>query len=96
MKNRDIIDYLVKNNDPKFNLLKTAEELQELALALIQKVTKEDKYDDQKIIDEIGDVKIRMRVLNKIFDKIKVKERVNYKLGKFQGYIEGKTYKNIQ
>ena len=95
MNNKQIIEHLVKTNDPKFNLLKAAEELQELSLSLTQKLTKEDKFDDQKIIDEIGDVIIRMRILRKMFDRDKIKSRINYKFGKFQSYINNKSYKQI-
>ena len=36
MTDKKLIKYLVKNNDYKYNLLKTAEELQELSLVLTQ------------------------------------------------------------
>jgi hypothetical protein len=39
------------------NLLKTAEELQELSLVLTQMALKKEKVDKQEVIDEIGDVK---------------------------------------
>lgn len=95
MNNKQIIEHLVKFNDPNFNLLKAGEEFQELGLALTQKITKEDRYDDQRIIDEIGDCIIRLRILKKMFNRDKIKERVNYKLNKFQQYIDTKSYKNI-
>jgi len=78
-----IFNHLIEKNERDFNILKTAEELQELALALIQSVTKESIIDDSQIIEEIGDVKIRMKVLETMFDKQKIKDRINYKLNKF-------------
>lgn len=94
-KQEELIEYIVKNNDRRFNLLKAAEEMQELSLALIQKMTKEDKYDDNKIIDEIGDVEIRLAILKKIFPLEKIEKRVDYKLSKYQEYKDSKAYKNI-
>ena len=41
MTNKEIIQYLVDYNDYKYNLLKTAEELQELSLVLTQMALKE-------------------------------------------------------
>lgn len=95
MNNKQIIDHLVKENGFEYNLHKASEELQELALVLTQKLTKPLKVDDQEIIDEIGDVIIRLRILKKMYPKDKIKERVNYKLGKYQEYIDNKSYKQI-
>lgn len=98
MKNKDkveIYDYLVNLNDRNYNMLKAAEELQELALALIQRLNKDTITDDTEIIDEIGDVEIRMKVLKRMFSSKKVKTRINYKLNKFRKYIAANTYKNI-
>jgi nucleoside-triphosphatase THEP1 len=98
MKNKDkieIYDRLINVNDRSYNMLKAAEELQELALALIQKLNKDNITDDTEIIDEIGDVEIRMKVLKKMFSEKKVKIRINYKLKKFRKYITTNTYKNI-
>jgi len=67
MRNKDVFKYLIQNNDYTYNLLKTAEELQELSLVLTQLALKEEKVDIQEVIDEIGDVKIRLKVLNHFF-----------------------------
>ena len=55
----------------------------------------EDIKKSKKIIEEIGDVKIRMKVLEEMYSKDAVKERVLHKLKKFYKYITTKQYKNI-
>lgn len=82
-----------KDNDYEYNLLKASEECQELALALLQYVNKPNKVDKQEIIDEIGDVQIRLEILKELFDKKSVKKRVKYKIGKFKSYIKDGKYK---
>lgn len=89
MKRKEIIKQLVKDNDYNYNILKAIEELQELSLVLTQHLTKGVKR--REIIDEIGDVKIRIEILEKIFGEEDVDKRVNDKLTKFDNYIkEGK------
>lgn len=89
----DVIVYMTENNGEKFNLRKAAEEFQELALVLIQKTNKKDKFvDDQAIIDEIGDAIIRLEILKRIFPVNRIQDRVNEKTLKFQGYITEKKY----
>jgi NTP pyrophosphatase (non-canonical NTP hydrolase) len=96
-ENKDIvISHMVEKNYHFYNLLKAAEECQELATVLLQRVNKnKDKVPDSKIIEEIGDVKIRLKVLEKMFSKELIDERVNKKLNTFQGFIESEKYKNI-
>lgn len=91
---KKIIKHLAETNDFKYNLLKTAEELQELSLILTQFCLKEERIDSQKIIDEIGDVKIRLKVLELLFnkDKKKIKKRILFKLSKLNQYIAQKKY----
>lgn len=93
MKRKDIINHLIKENDRKYNLLKAAEELQELSLVLTQMALKEKKVKDQEVIDEIGDVKIRLAVLEGMFSQLKIKRRIRYKLTKFRSYIVLGKYK---
>jgi hypothetical protein len=90
----EIIKTLVETNDYDYNLLKAAEELNELSLVLIQTVLKKKKVDPQEVIDEIGDVKIRIKIIEEFFDKDKVKERIHYKISKFKEYLEKGKYKN--
>jgi NTP pyrophosphatase (non-canonical NTP hydrolase) len=88
-------DYLKNGNSKEYTLLKTAEELQELALILIQSVTKDNEIDDQDIIDEIGDVLIRVNILREFFPEDRIQERIEYKLKKFYQYITENIYRNI-
>jgi len=92
MTDKELIQYLVDNNDYKYNLLKTAEELNELSTILLQYVNKDNKIDKQKIIEEIGDSIIRIKVLKKLFNKKKINSRINFKLKKFKSYIKNKKY----
>lgn len=90
---KELIQFLADSNDHKYNLLKAAEELQELSLVLTQMTLKEKEVKKQAVIDEIGDVKIRLKILECLFCKDKINERVNYKLDKFRGYIKLDKYK---
>lgn len=92
MKNKKVIKTLVNTNDPTYQLVKACKELSELNTAVLQYVTKKGrKTTKQEIIDEIGDVKIRIKILEKVFGEKEVKKRVDFKLKKFGGYIkEGK------
>ena len=92
MKDKELIKYLVENNDYKYNLLKTAEELNELSTILLQYVNKDNKIDKQKIIEEIGDSIIRIKVLKKLFNKKKINSRINFKLNKLKSYIKKNKY----
>lgn len=93
MTDKELIKYLIKNNDYKYNLLKTAEELQELSLVLTQMALKKEKVNEQEVIDELGDVKIRLKVIQHFFSRKKVKERIKFKLNKFRSYIKEGKYK---
>ena len=92
MKDKELIKYLVENNDYKYNLLKTAEELQELSLVLTQMALKKEKVDKQEVIDEIGDVIIRLNVLFHLFSLKKISKRVKFKLDKLKSYIKENKY----
>ena len=90
-----LLTELVQKNGFNYNLHKAAEELQELALVLTQKLTKPDKVDDQEIIDEIGDVEIRLNMLKKIYNPEQINNRITYKLGKYKEWNDSERYKNI-
>lgn len=94
-KQEEIIKYLAENNESQYNLLKASEECQELGLVLTQKALKPSKVDEQEIIDEIGDVIIRLKVLKKLYSKEKIKARVNEKLTSYDSYITTKRFRNI-
>lgn len=90
-----IIEELVKTNHPHYNLLKCVEELTELSEVLIKRMIKEGgpkNPTDESIIEEIGDVKIRIQILEQLFGVDKVQARVDYKLGKFKEYLEQGKY----
>lgn len=95
-KHKDVVyDHLLNVNDREYTINKTIEELLELSLILQQKQNKPDLVSDEKVIEEIGDVKIRMKILEEIYSKDAVKDRVLHKLSKFYKYIITKKYKNI-
>lgn len=86
---------LTKHNDSTYNLHKAAEECQELGLVLTQFILKPDHVDMSEIIDEIGDVAIRLEILKRIFPADKIEERINFKLEKYKGYLGLEKYNNI-
>lgn len=93
MRKKKVIQTLIEKNDYKYNLQKAAEEFQELALVLMQLSLKPKKVDPQEVIDEIGDCKIRMKIIESFFDRDKVKTRVKFKIDKFGGYIKEGKYR---
>lgn len=91
-----VYNHLLNVNDEDYTLRKTIEELQELSLILTQRLNKsKELVPDKDIIEEIGDVQIRLKVLKKMFPSKLIKKRINFKLTKFYNYIVDKTYKNI-
>lgn len=95
MSNEEIIDYLHKKNTYNYNLHKASEECQELGLVLNQFLLKSKKVKQQEIIDEIGDVIIRIEILKKMFPIELINERINKKLSKYQEYKDSEEYENI-
>lgn len=92
----EIIDYLHTNNGYQFNLHKASEECQELGLILNQYLLKsKGMIPEQAIIDEVGDVYIRMEILKKMFSNEMIQKRIDYKLGKFKEYVDHKLYSQI-
>lgn len=93
-----VFSYLSKNNNEKFLLAKTCEELTELQEVLLKMMNKIDPHKPSKehLIEEIGDVEIRLQMLKKRF-KIKYSDisgRKLYKANKFIGYLNEGKYKN--
>lgn len=95
MTNQEIIQHLYQSNKPQYNLIKAAEEASELATVLLQYALKPNKVDTQEVIDEIGDVQIRIDVLKKIFGDQAVTQRIDYKLSKYKEYNQNKRFENI-
>jgi hypothetical protein len=93
MTDQSVVDYMVRYNGDH-NFKKAIEELMELALVLMQKLNKPiaGAPEEQEIIDEIGDVEIRMEVLKRLFPKDKIDKRITFKMDKFRNYIETKKY----
>jgi hypothetical protein len=89
---QEIIDY---NNDGAYILNKAAEETSELTTILLQKLLKPHKVDNQDVIDEIGDVYIRIKMLTMQVGKEKVQERIDFKLAKYKQYLKEKKYDKI-
>ena len=88
-----IYNYMIHENDKNYNTLKLIEELNELATILSQSLTK--GCSELKIIEEIGDVKIRLKVVEARFSQELIQKRINYKLGKNLKYLKQKKYKSI-
>lgn len=94
-KLNEVTDILHRKNKEQYNILKAAEECQELSLALIHLLTKPDKVDKQKVIDEIGDVIIRIKILVKMFDEEEIIKRIENKLSEYKEFNDNKKYENI-
>lgn len=92
----NVIAELVKTNKSEYNYLKLAEELAELNTEVLKRVTKGDNEKgstDQEIIDEIGDVLIRLDIITQVMNiEEAVADRILYKLGKYQKFIEENKY----
>lgn len=76
-----------RKNDNYFNLMKSIEELNELSLALVQSITKSHTskpISKQEIIDEIGDVKRKIWLLESIYGKKNVKKRIKNKINQLK------------
>lgn len=76
MTKKEIIKKIHENNPWEFNHLKTAEELSELLEVILKKITKrgsDHEPPDQEIVDEIGDVIIRLKVLKNYYPGVKTR-----------------------
>lgn len=92
----ELLEYIAQENKEKFTLVKCAEELNELALVLLQYVNKKGEHrpTKQEIIDEIGDAQMRtFMVLHKLDISVEeVDERCLYKANKYLGYLKQGLY----
>jgi NTP pyrophosphatase (non-canonical NTP hydrolase) len=93
---KDIVKELLAYNEPGYNYLKLVEELAELQEVVIKRYLKkeENKPPLEKLVEEMGDVLLRMRVVatqEKIKDE--VSQRVADKSSKLLGYIKEGKYK---
>ena len=89
-----LIQRISKYNTWQYNHLKAIEELTELQQELIKKVTKRGgpkEPPDQAVVDEIGDVFIRIQILSYMYPG--VPKRIKEKLTKLEGYLKEGKYK---
>lgn len=95
--NQEIVNILTETNGDKYNIHKASEECQELGLVLNQYLLKPTKVDKQEIVDEIGDVLIRIQILMNmgLVSEEDVQKRIEHKLSKYQGYLDHKLYNQI-
>lgn len=95
-KAKIVLDFISARNDPKYNMTKLAEELTELSELILKSVNKkpEHKPDLSHIIEEIGDVSLRLYVYisaNGISSE-QIDERIIEKSNRFLSYIKEKKY----
>ncbi len=98
-----VLDDLVNTNTWEYNHLKAAEELAELQEVILKKVTKKDgpkEPTNAQIIEELGDVQIRIMVLMEMYDPGfadnedgEIAKRIESKIEKYATLIEEGTYK---
>ena len=92
-KQLELIKKIRGGNDTLYNLHKAAEEFMELALVLTQFALKPEKVNHQEVYDEIGDVKIRLAMIEDLFYNSKdINKRVKFKLDKFEEYLKTGKY----
>lgn len=92
---KQIIADLLKYNTLEYNIAKATEELQELSLILTQKLLKPNMVKEQQIIDEIGDVFIRLQLLMELYNKEGIVKRINMKLTMIKIWMANKSYGQI-
>jgi hypothetical protein len=93
----ELMEVLLTENDPKFNITKLCEELSELQELLLKYINKkpEKAPSKQSIVDEIGDVIVRLGV---VIEQLEVEEeavgeRVDDKIAKLIKYYNEGKYK---
>lgn len=92
----DLIELLAKTNRPEYNVLKTCEELAELQEKLLKFHLKvpEHKPTEEQIIEEVGDVFLRLMILIHQYDwEDAVEKRVEQKEAKLVNYYKEGKYK---
>lgn len=90
---QEVYNYMITKNESIYNTLKAIEELNELSLILTQSLSK--GCDESKIIEEIGDVKFRLKVIEARYSPELIQERIDYKLKKNLKYLKTNKYNNI-
>ncbi len=90
-----IVVKMATTNEKGYNYDKTIEELFELGEKLMKRKLKDGwnkAPTDEDIIDEIGDVQIRLDVLKELFGTSKVEKRIEDKLSLFSTFYEENKY----
>ncbi len=92
-----VFDNLAKTNDEAYNFDKLMEEMHELA-EVILKIRNKKGYKKeptkQDLIDELGDVKLRLEIAIRMVGESDVNIRVGKKLGLLADLIQAKQYTN--
>lgn len=90
---KEKIKFLTKTIPKEYLILKTCEELSELNAVLLQYCNKgSSKVSNKDVIDEIGDVKLRIKLIEGFFGKKQVKKRFNFKLTSLYKKFKSKIY----
>jgi NTP pyrophosphatase (non-canonical NTP hydrolase) len=94
----EVIDALSRN-DGNYNFLKLAEELNELAELCLKRVTKSDTENaptNQMIIDEIGDVMLRLIPIVELVDprEVLIEKRIKKKMNSLKEKLDAGKYPN--
>ncbi len=94
----DLLGFLGENNDATFNRTKLLEELLELSEKIAKSLNKKPEYQptQQDIVEEIGDVLLRLQIYMKS-EKIPedlVIDRTLLKINKFLEYLKNNQYVN--
>jgi NTP pyrophosphatase (non-canonical NTP hydrolase) len=98
MNEEELLLELEQRNGWNFNHMKAIEELAELSEVLIKKLNKNGgpkEPSDRSIVEEIGDVLLRLRILEFYYGKDAIKERMDFKLSKFAEILTTNKYKHI-
>ena len=79
--NQLLISNIIKANNVEYNKLKAVEEMTELNEVLIKSMTKRPdlRPDDKSVIEEIGDVFVRLNVIKHMYGAEAVDARIAYK-----------------
>lgn len=81
MVNRTLVLHLASTNDRKYNIEKLLEEMFEVGEKLMKQKTKSEKYkpNDSDVIEELGDLQIRLAVVIEQYGLEAVQKRINDK-----------------
>lgn len=94
--NTNIIQILATTNNEQYNYLKLLEELAELQEVLLKKILKKGgpkEPSDQDVIEEIGDVEIRLTIFKEMWCcHSQVDERIKTKLDAYTDYLNKGLY----